>query len=220
VNSVDLDKSGLFLISGSCDMRVQIVSAYIPEVDDELKFDENLTFPAKKKFGEVLFKINTKAWINDVTFSPSGTYAFVGSHNSTLIIVKGQESETLNLSHSPAAKIIPLNDENIILIGYDRHFYKYSCANQNKKWQFVSSLTKQDLAQATTETEEKKDEGGASFKDKVGVFKNINKKVSLVVTTNKNALKNVHAANIISTTLIANNLVTADLAGYIKLWPL
>ena len=72
---------------------------------------------------------------------------------------------------------------------------------------------------AIQETEEKKDEG-ASFKDKLGVFKSANKKFSLIVTTNKNASKNVHSANICSSNLIANFLVTADLAGYIKLWPL
>ena len=157
-------------------MTVFISSAYIPEVDDALTFPET-TLPSKKKFGEVLFKIKTKAWVNDVTFSPSGTYAFAGSHNATLSIVKidGLVLETLNLFHSPVAKIIPLNDENLIVIGFDRHFYKYSCANESKKWQFVSSLTKQDVNQATADTEEKKEES-ASFKDKMGVFKNISKK--------------------------------------------
>ena len=173
----------------------------------------------KKKFGLVLFKVNTKAWVNDVVFSKNGKYCFAGSHNSTLSIIKseGLELQTLNLSHSPPAKIIALNDENIILIGFDRHLYKYSCTNPKKQWQYVSSLTKPDLNQATLDAEEKKEEG-VSFKDKMSVFKNQQKKVSLVVTTNKNASKNVHFANICSTTLIANSLVTADLAGYIKLW--
>ena len=86
-----------------------------------------------------------------------------------------------------------------------------------KKWSFVNSITKVELNQPT-ETEEKKDET-VSFKDKLGVFKNVSKKVSLIVTTNKNGSKNIHSANISAFNLISNNLVTADLAGYIKLWP-
>ena len=110
VNSVSLDNSGLFMISGGCDMKAYITSAYIPQIDDEIKFEDNLPFPAKKKFGEELFKINAKAWVNDVAFSPSGKLAFAGSHNSTLTIVKCKENEQeiINCNHSPISKIIPL----------------------------------------------------------------------------------------------------------------
>jgi len=207
------------MISGGCDMKLLITSAYIPEVDDTITHDDNVPFPIKKKFGEILYKVNTKAWVNDVVFSPNGKYSFAGSHNSTLSIIKseGTELQIINLPHSPISKIIPINDETIIVIGYDRHFYKYSCSNVMKKWSFVNSITKVELNQPT-ETEEKKDET-VSFKDKLGVFKNVSKKVSLIVTTNKNGSKNIHSANISAFNLISNNLVTADLAGYIKLWP-
>lgn len=209
------------MICGGCNMKVVISSAYVPEIDEELSFDQNLPFQLKKKFGENLIKFNTKAWVNDVAFSPSGNYAFAGSHNSTLSIVNCRENnvEILNLPHSPIAKIVPLNDETIIVIGFDRHFYKYSSNNPEKKWKFISSLTKFDLNKLTSELEEKKEEA-SSFKDRLGVFKNLNKKTSLLVTSNKNETKNIHLANISSTTVISNNLVTADLAGYIKLWPL
>jgi hypothetical protein len=209
------------MICGGCNMKVVITSAYISEIDNETTFDQNLPFPVKKKFGEVLIKFNTKAWVNDVAFSPSGNFAFAGSHNSTLSIVNCRENnvETLNLSHSPIAKIVPLNDETIIVIGFDRHFYKYSSNNPEKKWKFMNSLTKFDLNKLTSDLEEKKEEA-TSFKDRLGVFKNLNKKTSLIVTSNKNETKNIHLANISSTSVISNNLVTADLAGYIKLWPL
>ena len=216
-----MDKSGLFMISGGCNMKVLITSAYIPDIDDEITFDENLPLPGKKKFGEVLIKFNTKAWVNDVAFSPSGNFAFAGSHNSTLSIVNCKENtvETLNLTHSPVSKIVPLNDEIIIVIGFDRHFYRYSRSNPEKKWKYHDSLTKFDLNKFTSDLEEKKEEI-ASFKDRVGVFKNLSKKTSLIVTSNKNETKNIHLANICSTSVVSNNLVTSDLAGYIKLWPL
>jgi actin related protein 2/3 complex subunit 1A/1B len=212
-----MDKNGLFMICGGCNMKVVITCAYISEIDNEITFDQ----PHPKKFGEVLIKFNTKAWVNDVAFSPSGNFAFAGSHNSTLSVVNCREKtvETLNLTHSPIAKIVPLNDETIIVIGFDRHFYKYSSNNPEKKWKFMNSLTKFDLNKLTSDLEEKKEEA-TSFKDRLGVFKNLNKKTSLIVTSNKSETKNIHLANICSTTVISNNLVTADLAGYIKLWPL
>ena len=127
------------MISGGCDMKVFITSAYIPLVDDSLTFEKNLPLPAKKKFGEVLYKLNAKAWVNDACFSPSGKFAFAGSHNSTLSVIKtdGLELQTINFSHSPVSKIICLNDENLIIIGYDRHFYKYSYSNETKKWYLI-----------------------------------------------------------------------------------
>lgn len=204
------------MISGGCDTKVFITSVYISGVDEKKLKDYSLPFPVGK-FGEVICKVNTKAWVNCVMFMPSGKYSFAGSHNSTLSIIRSEGAlvQTLNLSHSPAARILALDQESIMVIGYDRHFYKYSCANQSKKWKYVSSITKNDMNKTNIDTSEKK-EDGASFKDKIGVFKSLLKKTSLVVTTTKNA-KNIHFLNICSASIIANRLITADLVGYIKL---
>jgi hypothetical protein len=47
VTSARLDKSGLFMISGSTDLRAYITSAYLPSVDDKFKYSD---LPFEKVF--------------------------------------------------------------------------------------------------------------------------------------------------------------------------
>jgi actin related protein 2/3 complex subunit 1A/1B len=62
VTTVRFDSTGLFILSGSTDLRAYITSAYIPEVDDKFTYD-NLPFPMVIKL-IILRKTLEKLFIN------------------------------------------------------------------------------------------------------------------------------------------------------------
>lgn len=215
VTCARFDNSGLFVISGSTDLKVYISSSYIPDIDDK-HTSENESIPfTKAKFGEEIMSLTMGGWVNFTCWSPSSKYCFIASHDAMMNVINtsDQSVEKVYLSHSPLSFIIPVSDTLIYGVGYDRHIYQYGYSDDSKSWVLTKTITKQDENKVgSTEST-----GTGSVLERLKKFEGgYGKKQSLIVTTT--VQNNIHSANINSANLVNGNIVTSDYAGFIKIW--
>lgn len=208
VNSVCLDNSGLFVISGSLDLHVIISSAFIDKIDEGETSTNGLEI---SPHGTVLMNFSLGAWVNNVCWSPSNNFAFVATHDSIISVLntKGNTKDSIYLNHSPASSIVSLSDTEILVISFDRHIYRYKL--EGEEWKMIKAITKD---------EEKKDEGkkeGNSMADRMKMFTQSAKKQSLQTGSSSNA-KNIHKSQINSSVVSKDGLITSDFTGFIKIW--
>lgn len=117
--------SGLVLATASTDYRCRVVSAVIEEVDGEggsvAQFGGNLP-----DFGESIVEFEeTKAWINDCSWSKSGQQlAFVG-HDGLVHVVAFHPAaaaapvlQTVKTSGLPAMRIVFVGEDAIVTAGH------------------------------------------------------------------------------------------------------
>ncbi len=135
------------------------------------------------------------------------------------ILNTSKDSETsIYLTHSPVQHIIPLSDNSILTIGFDRNIYQYDC-DSSENWAFKRSLTKDDSNPLLQATSNVGGEISASIQERLKQFgEGLQKKQSMIVTSN--VQRNIHLANVNSASLSGNNLITSDYAGFVKVWNL
>lgn len=209
----EIDPTSLFVISGSTDMRVYVSSCYMPEVDDKNLTDA--TRPLAQKIGTVIYEFRANAWVNSVAWNLSGTLGFASNQNATIAVIDKDKKETnlIKCKHSPANMIIPNGDDSFYAVCYDRNIYQYKLTGD--KWDVAKKVTEGDKA-AAGKAEAKR----GSVSDALKKFQNMGaqKKENLVVSTK--ADKHLHGAMISSVTIKGNDMVTTDVAGFIKYWKL
>jgi hypothetical protein len=161
-------------------------------------------------------------WVNAVSWSPSGNYAFIATHDAGLTIVDTtiKSSSSLYVSHSPISSIIPISDNLICVIGFDRHIYQYHLDN-NSTWTYRKCLTKEDSVSQTESRGSVVSESiSTSIQDRLKQFQGgfgQAKKQSIAVSSTSQ--KNIHSASINSVNLLSDkSLITSDFAGFVKVW--
>jgi hypothetical protein len=160
-------------------------------------------------------------WVNSVNWSPSGNYAYIATHDAGLTIVdtKNKSSSTIYVSHSPISSIIPISDNLICVVGFDRHIYQY-CLNDNLTWTYKKCLTKEDSLPQIVTRDAISEPFSSSIQDRLKQFQGgfgQSKKQSFAITTTSQ--KNIHSANINSVNLVSGkSLITSDFAGFVKVW--
>jgi len=116
-----------FIVTGSCDMKTRVFSAYIAGLDAEQDDGFGEVWADQHKFGEVLLELeNAKAWVNTVAWSPSGFRLAFAGHGSTMHFVQilagsAPLVQTLNVPCLPFLDIAFANDNNVLAVGYDRN---------------------------------------------------------------------------------------------------
>ena len=201
----EIDPMSLFVISGSTDCRIYVSSCYLPEIDD--KFLNNDSKKFAQKFGSIIYEFKPNAWVNSVSWNVNGNLAFAASQNSTVAVIdyKNNKTDFIKLKHSPPNMILSGGEKSFYAICYDRNIYEYQLVDGN--WVNTKRIT------------EKKD--GKSDKNvaKDAPAKNAQgKKEALVVKMNKDP--NVHPALILSVSVKGKDVVTTDVAGFVKFWKL
>jgi actin related protein 2/3 complex, subunit 1A/1B len=74
VMSLSWHPNSKFLLTGSCDFRCRIFSAYLADVEPDVEADvwESI-FPQHNEFGELLWEFDqSSGWVESVAWSPSG----------------------------------------------------------------------------------------------------------------------------------------------------
>lgn len=211
VTCARFDNSGLFVLSGSTDLKIVVSSAYIPDIDDNFTYDD-LRFN-KESFGEILMTVSVSAWVNYLAWSPSNNYIFIATHDSVLTVINNSDQSTLNinLSHSPVAFILPISDSKIYLVGYDRHIYLYESDSNCNSWVLNRCLTKE-----TNPTKNEQTTTGGLI-DKIKNFEGGSQKRQSL-NTSSTVQKNFHNSNISSAHICGNYLITTDFTGFVKTW--
>ena len=209
----EIDPTSLFVISGSTDLRVFISSCYLPEIDDKHLTDA--TKPLASEFGSIIYEFRPNCWINSVTWSPNGALGLAAGQNSTISVMnyKDKTTDVIKCGHPPVTMIIPSGDNSFYVVCYDRNIIEYE--KKGDKWEIKRTIT----------TDSGKKAGGAGGKgagvsDALKKFQAMGqqKKENLAVTTKQ--ASHLHQSIISSLNIKGKDMVTSDIAGFVKYWKL
>jgi actin related protein 2/3 complex subunit 1A/1B len=86
VLAVDWSPSGKFIVTGGCDFKCRIFSAFIEKIDNPDTSDYPMWDAAKQnELGEMLAEFDqAKSWVQGVSWAPSGFKVAFAGHGSTL----------------------------------------------------------------------------------------------------------------------------------------
>lgn len=116
---LDWSPNGKFVVTGGCDFKARVFSAFIPNIDSE--DDGGYGWEKQNSFGECLAEYDqAAAWVQSVSWSPSGNFiAFVG-HGSTLHVadVKSKEVATRYSTDLPYLDVKMIDDTTLVATGF------------------------------------------------------------------------------------------------------
>jgi len=164
-----------FIVTGSCDFKARVFSAYIKGVDPAEDDGFGEVWADQHKFGEILCEFeHTKAWVNSVAWAPNGfRIAFAGQGSSVhfVQILAGATPvvQSLELDTLPFLDMDFVNDSTVVAAGFSMNptVFRAGGDDSDPKWDVADFLDKKTDGSATSPTEAKK--GGAFDKAK-GVF--------------------------------------------------
>jgi len=238
-----------FVVTGSCDNKVRIFSAYIAGLDspDDDGFGE--VWSKQHEFGEVLAEIDCGAWVNSVAWSPDGFRIAFAGHNSTLSFVQilaGSEPliQRISMKGLPFLDIRFLGNATLMAVGFDNSPLVYSVQSgqdSDPQWGFTDQLdgkevkaddkAANDPAPGAKPAAAAAGKGPGQFAKGFEVFKNsVNKGVAVTSIKKKEtsapppAEKNTRHSNAINSIFVNptnSNLVwTSAIDGRILQWNL
>jgi actin related protein 2/3 complex subunit 1A/1B len=157
-----------FIITGSCDMKARVFSAYIKGVDPSEDDGFGEVWADQHKFGEILCEFeHSKAWVNSVAWSPNGfRLAFTGQGSSVhfVQILAGAAPvvQTLELDSLPFLDMDFIDEGTVIAAGFSMNptIFKAGGDDSDPKWDVADYLDKKSDGAS----------GGAEAKPAGGVF--------------------------------------------------
>jgi actin related protein 2/3 complex subunit 1A/1B len=217
VTTCKISPNSLYCVSGSTDLRIKISYIYLKEN----QYDNKYTPVQGLEFGNIVVEHKVGAWINSVCWTKDGKYALSANQNSTVTVIEleSKKIETLRFKHGPFNLIIPSPDDNgFIGLGNDRNIYHYDLTGK-----LIRLITKNEgnnmnkFSQGNTNT-------GISMMRSGGVaealrkFENAGIKKKESITINSIVNSNLHNTTISSISFKGNDVITTDLAGFVKYW--
>jgi len=165
-----------FIVTGSCDFKCRVFSAYIKGVDPAEDDGFGEVWPDQHKFGEILCEFeHTKAWVNSVAWSPGGfRIAFTGQGSSIhfVQILAGATPvvQTLELDCLPFLDMDFVSEGSVIAAGFCMNptIFRASGDDSDPKWELADCLDKMSGGGGGAAAPEQK-KGGAFDKAK-GMF--------------------------------------------------
>lgn len=123
VVSVDWSPNGKFVVTGACDFKARIFSAFVKGIDDEDNSDYSFWGKANE-FGECLAEFDqAKAWVNDVSWSPCGKQIAFTGHGSTLHFVDIADGKkdvfTFHSKELPYSHLDFVTADTAVAVGYN-----------------------------------------------------------------------------------------------------
>jgi actin related protein 2/3 complex subunit 1A/1B len=123
VLTLDWSPNNKFVVTGGCDFRCRVFSAYIEGIDDK-DLGPYSHWSNGNEFGECLAEFDqAKAWVQGVSWSPGGMkIAFVG-HGSTLHVANLADSSvnTTHVKTLPYHDVQFVDDKKIVCCGFDNN---------------------------------------------------------------------------------------------------
>lgn len=123
VVAVDWSPNGKFVVTGACDFKARIFSAFVEGIDSTDNSAYSFWDKANE-FGECLAEFDqAKAWVQSVSWSPNGQMIAFAGHGSTLhfVDIAGGACNVFNLNCDclPYNHIAFVNDTTAVAVGYD-----------------------------------------------------------------------------------------------------
>ena len=169
-----------------------------------------------KDFGTELYTFQVESWITSVAWTLEDTLALYCSQSSNLGVVdwKAGKTDQIPLNHSPLSFILPVSGESFYGVGFDRNIYHYS--KESSGWVLKKLVTKSEKKEVKPKTTSQSYSGGVAERLKAFEGQGMKKKESLVVASDRNEA--LHYAPISSIAIKENQIITTDLAGFVKYW--
>lgn len=164
VTSVAWSPNGKFLLTGACDFKARVCSAFIEGLDSADDDGFGSTWPKQHEFGEVLQEFDsTKAWVNDTAWSPNGQVLCWVGHGSTIHFSgPGGEPQTIYSKSLPFLHVFFLDDNTVVACGWDNNPHVYK--NKGGSWEFEKKLDEEKAGAAAGGAAPKKAFGSAFAK--------------------------------------------------------
>lgn len=132
VMDLDWSPNQKFIVTGACDFKCRVFSAFIEGIDspdsDALTevFGDN-----SNVFGECLAEFDqAKAWVQGVSWSPCGNRLAFAGHGSTLSFVTlaagGNNVQTIYQKGLPTVNCFFTGDSNLVAVGFDHNPTTYT----------------------------------------------------------------------------------------------
>lgn len=227
VMTARIDPTSLFVISGSVDNKIYITSCYIPLVDDE-RLEESVLQNAQE-FGTVIYKYDADAWILNTKWALGGEYAYATSYMSDIVVIdyKNQSENVIHCEHSPVMFIESISETSFIAVCYDREIFIYEC-DDDGKWEIKKDIVNNTNDEQVSESKcignkEEENAPGKGVAEELKKFQTsaLKNRSSLVVTTKKNKVGHqakISSVNVINVNDDEKEIITTDLAGFVKVW--
>ena len=150
VTSLAWSPNSAFIVTGSTDLKVRLFSAFLEGIDEEAACQSYDMFGEKAReslieFGSVLAEFDCgHAWIQNVSWSPSGSFVAAASHASVVTFIKlaqGAEPQTSVVwsKSLPLLDLAFVNDELLAAAGFDGALHIYAKAGD--AWTLKERLT-------------------------------------------------------------------------------
>jgi len=141
-----------FIVTGCCDSKCRIFSAYIPGLDSAEDDGFGEVWPKQHEFGECLAEFECGSWVNSVAWAPNGfRLAFAGHASSVhfIQILAGSDPlvQNMSLKGLPFMSLQFLSDNTLLAVGYDNTptiFTVQGGTDADPQWGFLDVCDKKD----------------------------------------------------------------------------
>jgi WD40 repeat protein len=123
--SLAFSNNGLYVVTGSVDMTVRVVSAYIKEVDVEI---------AEEEGREIMYEFNAESWANKVLWAQDSSFVAVATHDSRVLFWTPEAIQVQKWNGKPFATGAFLNPQSLVVAGYDLMPVLYHLHPESRNW--------------------------------------------------------------------------------------
>lgn len=209
-----IDPTSLYCITGWTNNKVRICSCYIAATDEPYKQND------VEDFGTIIYEFKMGSWVIDVNWSDDGI-AFACGQDATIAVIdfKNQKHDLIRCTHSPTTKIFPLNGSEFYSVAFDRNIRLYGKEGEN--WKVKNVVTSKKEAPKSSAPSSGVNAftgrtGGVADALKIFNTGGLKKKESVKVNSNEN--ENINPAVITGFAIKGDEIVSVDMAGFVKFW--
>mmetsp|Transcript_26615 Transcript_26615/g.47865 ORF Transcript_26615/g.47865 Transcript_26615/m.47865 type:complete len:386 (-) Transcript_26615:36-1193(-) len=121
--SVSYTDNGLYVVTGSVDKTIKVISAIIKEIDN---VDEQAS--------EVLYEFDAGFWVNKVLWAPDSSYVAVATHDARVLFWTPSSTQAVKYDGKPFFTGTFLSNSAIVMAGYDLVPILYTLRSGTTTW--------------------------------------------------------------------------------------
>lgn len=124
VTSTRFDATGLVIAAGSTDGTCKVISTFLENVD--LSPVAGLRFSGVRSFGDVMYVIETKAWINSVCWTVDANWIAVAAHDNKVHFSNFVNDQRVEVAGKPILSLCFVSDNKLVGGSFDYRVYEFT----------------------------------------------------------------------------------------------
>ena len=129
VTCVRFDTTGLVIAAGSTDGTCKVISTYLDNVDSSPVPGHR--FSGIRTFGDVMYVIETKAWVNSLAWSEDSNWISLVTHDNKVWFSDFQNDQKLEVLAKPLMSLAFVSDRKVVAGGFDCKVYAFDLAGNS-----------------------------------------------------------------------------------------